>query len=218
MTSNPNPNPNSNPNPNPNRVRGACPVLNMFANHGIINSTGTELSIFQTTKQIALATGIPRIAWQTFFFYVFIRKFTTFNMVKFSLADISEHGVIEHDNSIARKDFKDQPDQRIISKESVQEYLTLQKDGFMYQSDILALKETKYQTKKATMKTNYFLDKFVPTIETKGFFIAFGTKIIKPATATTKETEDAKISVPDFETIFLEEKLPDSFNRVPREN
>jgi len=198
---------------NPTRIRGACPVLNMFANHGIINSTGTKLNIFQTTTEIAKASGLPRFLLQTFILYVFIKKFTTFNIFNFSLQDISDHGVIEHDNSMARKDFKIQPDQSLISKDALQEYLALQKDGYLYQSDVLALKELKYEKK---VNRSYFFDKIVPTIEVSGFFEVFGTKVSMATHSTAaKKISDVKISVQDFETILLEEKLPDSYDKVP---
>jgi hypothetical protein len=179
------------------RIRGACPILNCLANDSLINYSGEGLGFWTSTREMSIM-GIPQFAIQMILIGFFFISFFRFNMFNYSLQDLSVHGLIEHDNSIAREDFAKQPDQTVVSPEAVEEYVNLQKDGFIYLSDVKKLKLEKYKAKK---NGSYFHDKFVPMVEYNGLFYACGTKI--------PGSSDQKISVADFESIFVKEKFPD---------
>lgn len=178
-------------------IRGACPVLNALANCGIINSTGRNLNS-TTIQQISNFTKIPVMMLSLVISYIKMMKFFTFDKENFSLDDISDHHVIEHDDSIARYDYSEENKEIYktrINNDNLNEYLALCKsDGFIYKEDVMKLKKDKYEKKH---DASYWFDNIIPNIEVSGLFTVFG--------------KDDKISKEDFIEIFANERIPDHF-------
>lgn len=178
-------------------TRGACPVLNALANSGIINFTGRNLNS-TTIQQISDFTKIPIMILGMIISYIKMMKFFTFNKENFSLDDISDHHVIEHDNSIARYDYSEENKDTYktkINNDNLNEYLALcRSDGFIYKEDVLQLKKDKYEKKK---DASYWFDQVIPNVEVGGLFTVFG--------------KDDRISKEDFIEIFANERIPDHF-------
>lgn len=178
-------------------TRGACPVLNSLANCGIIDSSGRNLD-FKTIKTIANFTKLPIVLFYIIIMYVKMSKIFTFDVENFSLDDISDHGVIEHDNSIARYDYSKENKNRYkteINLDNIKEYLDLCKpDGYIYKDDILKLKEEKYSKKQ---NSSFWLDNLIPSSEIEALFTVFG--------------KEGKILKEDFVEIFQNERIPNSF-------
>lgn len=177
--------------------RGACPILNAFANSGIINSTGRNLNS-ETIKQLSKFTNISIYMFYIVLLYIKIMKLFSFSIWDFSLDDISDHHIIEHDNSIARYDFNEENKNTYKTKiniDNLNEYTSLCKEnGYIYKNDVLDLKNKKYTQKQ---NKSYFFDKLFPNIEINAVFKVFG--------------KDDRISQKDFIEIFYDEKIPQHF-------
>ncbi|KAI1075743.1 Chloroperoxidase [Whalleya microplaca] len=89
----------------PNDSRAPCPMLNTLANHGFLPRDGKDITENQTADALSaalnfngeLARGLHQIACTTN-----LRKP---NATTFSLSDLSNHNILEHDASLSRQDF-----------------------------------------------------------------------------------------------------------------
>lgn len=175
-------------------IRGACPILNALSNAAIINQSGKNLNS-ESIIQIATFTKISSILLFMVISYIKMMNFFSFDKENFSLDDISNHHIVEHDNSIARYDYSEENKETYKTKinvDNLKEYLDLcRSDGFIYKEDILKLKNYKYDTKE---NSSYWFDKIIPKVEIDGFYKVFG--------------KDDRILRDDFYEIFYNEKIP----------
>ncbi|KAK6078669.1 hypothetical protein SCUP234_06007 [Seiridium cupressi] len=90
--------------PGPGDARGPCPMLNALANHGLLPHDGKDythdliVSTFNATLNIE----------ETVAAFSFQQALTTnpiANATTFSLTDLRNHNILEHDASLSRADF-----------------------------------------------------------------------------------------------------------------
>ncbi|KAK9784227.1 putative Heme haloperoxidase family profile domain-containing protein [Seiridium cardinale] len=90
--------------PGPNDVRAPCPMLNSLANHGFLPHDGKDISLNITISALAAALNVN----ETLSEFLHENAVTTnpvANATTFSLNDLSNHNILEHDGSLSRADF-----------------------------------------------------------------------------------------------------------------
>ncbi|KAK3997216.1 Chloroperoxidase [Cladorrhinum sp. PSN332] len=89
--------------PGPYDARGPCPMLNALANHGALPHDGKDIS-----RNITMNALWDALHWNTtlgdFLFDFAITTNTKPNATTFSLNDLANHNILEHDASLTRTD------------------------------------------------------------------------------------------------------------------
>jgi len=87
----------------PYDVRAPCPMLNTLANHGFLPHDGKDITREQTENALYDALNINKTAGS--FLFDFALTTNPKNQSTFSLNDLGNHGILEHDASLSRTDF-----------------------------------------------------------------------------------------------------------------
>ncbi|KAK4146695.1 Chloroperoxidase [Dichotomopilus funicola] len=87
----------------PYEVRGPCPMLNTLTNHGFLPHDGRNISREVTENALFDALNINKTLG-SFLFDFAITTNPIENATTFSLNDLGNHGVLEHDASLSRSD------------------------------------------------------------------------------------------------------------------
>ncbi|KAK0708506.1 Chloroperoxidase [Lasiosphaeris hirsuta] len=89
--------------PGPYDVRAPCPMLNTLANHGFLPHDGKDISREVTANALFDALNINKTLG-SFLFDFAIKTNPKPNATAFSLNDLGNHNVLEHDASLSRSD------------------------------------------------------------------------------------------------------------------
>ncbi|KAH8662465.1 peroxidase [Xylariales sp. PMI_506] len=90
--------------PGPGDVRGPCPMLNTLANHAFLPHSGLNIDLETTIKALDTALNI-NATLSTFLFNNAITTTLDPNATSFSLNNLSNHNILEHDASLSRGDY-----------------------------------------------------------------------------------------------------------------
>ncbi|KAK3372173.1 Chloroperoxidase [Podospora didyma] len=89
--------------PGPYDVRAPCPMLNTLANHGFLPHDGKHISKKETENALFDALNINKTLG-SFLFDFALRTSPKKNATHFSLNDLGNHNILEHDASLSRPD------------------------------------------------------------------------------------------------------------------
>ncbi|KAI1847523.1 hypothetical protein JX265_000773 [Neoarthrinium moseri] len=90
--------------PGSSDVRAPCPMLNSLANHGYLPHDGKDITLEKTIEALDTALNIDA-ELATFLYNNAITTNPTPNATTYSLNDLSNHNILEHDASLSRADF-----------------------------------------------------------------------------------------------------------------
>ncbi|KAI0138289.1 Chloroperoxidase [Pestalotiopsis sp. NC0098] len=90
--------------PGPDDVRAPCPMLNSLANHGFLPHDGKDITLDITTAALGDALNVDKSLSQ-FLHDKAVSTNPTPGATTFSLDDLSNHNILEHDASLSRADF-----------------------------------------------------------------------------------------------------------------
>ncbi|KAH8658192.1 Chloroperoxidase [Xylariales sp. PMI_506] len=85
-------------------VRSPCPMLNSLANHGILPHNGLDIDLNRTVHALGDALSIDADFAGALFKGALLTTLDP-SATKFSLNNLSNHNVLEHDGSLSRGDF-----------------------------------------------------------------------------------------------------------------
>ncbi|KAL2163777.1 hypothetical protein VTH06DRAFT_5836 [Thermothelomyces fergusii] len=88
--------------PGPYDVRAPCPMLNTLANHGFLPHDGKDITREQTENALFEALHINKTLGS--FLFDFALTTNPRNTSTFSLNDLGNHNILEHDASLSRAD------------------------------------------------------------------------------------------------------------------
>ncbi|KAL2172256.1 hypothetical protein VTG60DRAFT_6634 [Thermothelomyces hinnuleus] len=88
--------------PGPYDVRAPCPMLNTLANHGFLPHDGKDITREQTENALFDALNINKTLAS--FLFDFALTTNPKNTSTFSLNDLGNHNILEHDASLSRAD------------------------------------------------------------------------------------------------------------------
>lgn len=89
--------------PGPYDVRAPCPMLNTLANHGFLPHDGKDITREVTQNALFDALNINKTA-ASFLFDFALTTNPNKNATTFSLNDLGNHNILEHDASLSRSD------------------------------------------------------------------------------------------------------------------
>ncbi|KAH6641211.1 Chloroperoxidase [Chaetomium tenue] len=89
--------------PGPYDVRAPCPMLNTLANHGFLPHDGQDITREQTEDALFDALHIDKMLGSSLFDFAMTTN-PIANSTTFSLNDLGNHNVLEHDGSLSRSD------------------------------------------------------------------------------------------------------------------
>ncbi|KAK4148917.1 Chloroperoxidase [Chaetomidium leptoderma] len=89
--------------PGPYDVRAPCPMLNTLANHGFLPHHGKDISREVTENALFEALNINKTLGSFLFDFATTTNPKP-NATSFSLNDLGNHGILEHDASLSRSD------------------------------------------------------------------------------------------------------------------
>ncbi|KAK4244523.1 Chloroperoxidase [Corynascus novoguineensis] len=87
----------------PYEVRGPCPMLNTLTNHGFLPHDGKDITREQTQNALFEALNINKTL-ASFLFDFALTTNPKKNATTFSLNDLANHNILEHDASLSRTD------------------------------------------------------------------------------------------------------------------
>ncbi|KAI0136713.1 Chloroperoxidase [Xylariales sp. AK1849] len=90
--------------PGPGDVRAPCPMLNSLANHGFLPHSGKDITENQTIDALSTALNVDSSLGH-FLHAKAVSTNPQSNATTFSLSDLSNHNILEHDASLSRGDF-----------------------------------------------------------------------------------------------------------------
>ncbi|KAI0005272.1 Chloroperoxidase [Xylariaceae sp. FL0662B] len=89
----------------PNDARAPCPMLNTLANHGFLPRDGKDITENQTVAALGSALNIEEPLSRTLHQLACMTNLRHPNSTTFSLSDLNNHNILEHDASLSRQDF-----------------------------------------------------------------------------------------------------------------
>ncbi|CAJ2511903.1 Uu.00g075280.m01.CDS01 [Anthostomella pinea] len=85
-------------------VRAPCPMLNTLANHGYLRHSGKDITLNETITTLQTVLNVDPV-FSTFLFEKALTTNPYPNATTFSLEDLGNHNILEHDASLSRADW-----------------------------------------------------------------------------------------------------------------
>ncbi|KAI8825140.1 Chloroperoxidase [Fimicolochytrium jonesii] len=110
----------------PSDIRGPCPVLNSFANHGLLDRDGMRIKLTKfVSAQVSMNVAVD-LASTLAFGGPAVRVPTHLDglAITMGLDDLRKHNGIEHDASLSRKDYVDGQDNYTFNRTMYNEFIS----------------------------------------------------------------------------------------------